>query len=254
MSGRPLSVASAPAPWNAGPDAALTTRIDALLPQTQCTKCGYPSCRAYAEALAAGAAALNRCPPGGDAGVRRLAEALGRDYVPLDPACGVERPRRVAAIDEARCIGCTLCILACPVDAIVGAPKQMHTIVVELCTGCDLCLPPCPVDCIAMAPVIGADATWDPPSADAARDRFERRNRRLANDRAERAAQLSAGARAAPAPSDVHDEPPGEPLDRQAVIRAAVARARARRAAARAGDGERTRLTPPSGVSPRRRP
>ena len=130
----------------------LVERIDALLPQTQCTKCGYPSCLPYAEAIAAGEADINQCPPGGDAGVRKLAALLGREAKPLNPRNGVEQPRRVAIIDEARCIGCTLCIQACPVDAIVGAPKLMHTVVTELCTGCDLCVPPCPVDCIDMLP------------------------------------------------------------------------------------------------------
>ena len=135
----------------------LVERIDALLPQTQCTKCGYPSCRPYAEAIAAGEADINQCPPGGDAGVRKLAALLGREAKPLNPRNGVEQPRRVAVIDEARCIGCTLCIQACPVDAIVGASKLMHTVVTELCSGCDLCVPPCPVDCIEMVPAIGAN-------------------------------------------------------------------------------------------------
>src|SRR5262249_43269774 len=156
---------------------ALADRIDALLPQTQCTKCGYPSCRRYAEAIAAGEADFNRSPPAGTAGVRELAALLGRDAKPLNPANGVERERRVALVDEARCIGCTLCIQACPVDAIVGAAKLMHTVVTELCTGCDLCVPPCPVDCIEMVPA--KDGAWDRPRADAARRRLEGRERRL---------------------------------------------------------------------------
>ncbi|MCE5232550.1 MAG: electron transport complex subunit RsxB [Mizugakiibacter sp.] len=130
--------------------------IDALLPQTQCGQCGYGGCRPYAEALARGEAELNRCPPGGMAGVRALANLLGREPRPIDPACGREKAPAVALIDEDVCIGCTKCIQACPVDAIVGASKQMHTVVDELCTGCELCVPACPVDCIAMVAAPGA--------------------------------------------------------------------------------------------------
>ena len=125
-------------------------QIDALLPQTQCAQCGFPGCRPYAEAIASGAADINQCPPGGDAGIKALADLLGREPMPLNPDNGMEKPRAVAVIDEEACIGCTLCIQACPVDAIVGASKQMHTVIEAECTGCDLCLPPCPVDCIAM--------------------------------------------------------------------------------------------------------
>jgi len=205
----------------------LVERIDALLPQTQCTKCGYPSCRPYAEAIAAGEADINQCPPGGDAGVRKLAALLGREAKPLNPRNGVERPRRVAVIDEARCIGCTLCIQACPVDAIVGAAKLMHTVVTELCSGCDLCVPPCPVDCIEMAPATGADAIWDRVRADAARERFELRGARLERERRERAERLAQ--RALQARSD----PEGE--KKRAVIQAAIERARAKRAAVKQG-------------------
>jgi electron transport complex protein RnfB len=128
---------------------ALADRIDALLPQTQCTRCGFPACRPYAEAIAHGEADIDRCPPGGQAGIDALAALLGRSEVPpLDPACGVEKPRVVAFVREAECIGCTKCIQSCPVDAIVGAPKLMHTVLADWCTGCELCLPPCPVDCI----------------------------------------------------------------------------------------------------------
>jgi electron transport complex protein RnfB len=127
-------------------------RIDRLLPQTQCGQCGYPGCRPYATAIARDEADINQCPPGGAAGIQALAELLGREPKPLNPANGVERPRTLVRIDEATCIGCTKCIQACPVDAIVGAPKRMHTVVAELCTGCDLCLPPCPVDCIEIIP------------------------------------------------------------------------------------------------------
>jgi electron transport complex protein RnfB len=131
---------------------ALVDRIDATLPQTQCTRCGYPACRPYAEAVARGEAAINRCPPGGAEGVRALARLTRRPVLPLDPECGTETPPQVAIIDEEVCIGCTKCIQACPVDAIVGASKLMHTVIADLCTGCELCIPPCPVDCIAMIP------------------------------------------------------------------------------------------------------
>lgn len=135
-------------------------RINALLPQTQCGQCTYPGCRPYAEAIAAGEADINQCPPGGDAGVRALAELLGREPKPLNAEHGVEQAPRVAFILEEFCIGCVKCIQACPVDAIVGAPKRMHTVIAELCTGCDLCLPPCPVDCIEMRPLEPPRAEW----------------------------------------------------------------------------------------------
>jgi electron transport complex protein RnfB len=199
--------------------ARLEEAIDRILPQTQCTKCGYPACRPYAHAIARGDADINRCPPGGDAGIRALAALTDRRYAPLDPSCGVEQPRRVAVIDEARCIGCTLCIVACPVDAIVGARKQMHTVIAGLCTGCDLCLPPCPVDCIDLIPA--PDPAWDEARADAARERYGRRLKRLDRDRAARAA-----ARAQRAPGSRHG-----PEAKRAAIAAALERARARRTA-----------------------
>lgn len=202
----------------------LADRIDALLPQTQCTKCGYPACRPYAEAIANGEADINRCPPGGEAGVRKLAALLGREAKPLDPLYGVEQPRRVALIDEARCIGCTLCIQACPVDAIVGAAKLMHTVVTELCSGCNLCVPPCPVDCIEMVPAIGEDAVWDRPRADAARERFELRRARLERERSDRARRLAHRA------LDARRSDP-EAEKKRAIIQAAIERARAKRAA-----------------------
>lgn len=126
--------------------------IDRLLPQTQCAQCGYPGCRPYATAIANGEADINQCPPGGEAGVRKLAELLGRAPKPLNPEHGAEKAKVVALIVEEDCIGCTKCIQACPVDAIVGGPKRMHTVVADLCTGCELCLPPCPVDCIVLVP------------------------------------------------------------------------------------------------------
>ena len=125
-------------------------RIDQLLPQTQCGQCGFPGCRPYAEAIASGKAEINQCPPGGVAAIRALADLLGRKPMQLNPENGVEKPPAVALIDEAVCIGCTLCIQACPVDAILGASKQMHTVIADECTGCELCLPPCPVNCIDM--------------------------------------------------------------------------------------------------------
>ena len=204
-------------------NAALIEQVDALLPQTQCTQCGFEGCGPYAEALAAGRADINRCPPGGEAVIRRLASLLRRPFQPLDPACGVERARRVAFINEAQCIGCTLCIQACPVDAILGAPRQMHTVLTELCSGCDLCVAPCPVDCIAMQPATGADAVWDTGRARAARARFEARNSRIALGAAERNERLSKSA----AERLAHAGP-----DKHATIQAAIARARARRAAA----------------------
>jgi electron transport complex protein RnfB len=158
----------------------LAQQIDALLPQTQCTQCGYEGCRPYAEAIAQGAADIDQCPPGGDEGVARLAHLLGREAKPLNPAHGAYRPPHVAVIEEAECIGCTKCIQACPVDAIVGASTLMHTVIASWCTGCELCLPPCPVDCIALEPVSSL------PPAELSRDRHERRGARLARDARER--------------------------------------------------------------------
>jgi electron transport complex protein RnfB len=181
----------------------LADRIEDLLPQTQCTKCGYPACRPYAEAVASGEANYNQCPPGGAEGIARLAALLGKPVIPLNSANGVERPRPLAVIDEQVCIGCTLCMQACPVDAIVGAPKQMHTVIAELCTGCDLCVPPCPVDCIALPPVTGEATGWDAWSqaqADAARERHDRREARLARER-EAAEARAAARRAGSAPA-----------------------------------------------------
>jgi len=135
-------------------------KIDALLPQTQCGQCGYPGCRPYAEAIAKGEADINHCVPGGETSVTALADLLGRDATPLDAEPGALKLKSVALIDEHSCIGCTLCIQACPVDAIIGASKHMHTIIVAECTGCELCLPPCPVNCIRMEPIADAIGTW----------------------------------------------------------------------------------------------
>jgi len=131
----------------------IVEQIDAILPQTQCGQCTYAGCRPYAEAIAAGEADINQCPPGGEATIQSLAELLGVDAKPLNAEHGVHMEKRVAIIDEQVCIGCTLCIQACPVDAILGAAKQMHTVIETECTGCELCLPPCPVDCISMVPL-----------------------------------------------------------------------------------------------------
>lgn len=202
----------------------LADQIDAALPQTQCRRCGYPDCRAYASAIAAGEAPINQCPPGGAAGIARLARLTGRAEIPLDAACGSEGPRRLAVIDEAWCIGCTLCLQACPVDCIVGGPKRMHAVIDRLCTGCELCIPACPVDCIALVDANGQATGWDAWSAeqaDEARDRYAFHQARLDREAAEEAARLARHAeRAAP-------KSPG--ASRNAVIEAALARARAAR-------------------------
>jgi electron transport complex protein RnfB len=195
----------------------LADRIDTALPQTQCTRCGFAACRPYAEAVAAGAADINRCPPGGEPVMVVLAALTRRSAKPIDPACGEEGPLLVALIDEAQCIGCTLCIQACPVDAIVGAQKRMHTVLPTLCSGCELCVAPCPVDCITLQP---AGRPWTVDDAAAARDRFAGRAARLARN--ERVAKRTLSA-AGPAH---HDR-----ADRQAAVAEALARARARRAA-----------------------
>jgi electron transport complex protein RnfB len=211
----------------------LADQIEDQLPQTQCTKCGYPACRPYAEAIAAGEADINRCPPGGMAGVARLASVTGRPVIPINPANGVERPRPVAFIDENLCIGCTLCIQACPVDAILGAPKQMHTILPSLCTGCDLCVAPCPVDCISMVPVTGERTGWDAWSqeqADAARARHDFRTERLQREKEENDARLAAKAlekmRAVTAEETNTAEELAEKERKRAIIAAAIERAR----------------------------
>ena len=158
--------------------------IDALLPQTQCGQCGYAGCRPYAEAVATGRAGINRCPPGGDDTVHELAALLGVAAVPVDPRCGATKPPAVAVINESLCIGCTLCVAACPVDAIVGSARLMHTVVGRDCTGCELCIPPCPVDCIAMLPTgMELIRVERRVAADQARLRFLRREARLSRER-----------------------------------------------------------------------
>jgi electron transport complex protein RnfB len=212
----------------------LADRLEDALPQTQCTRCGYPDCRGYAEAIASGAADINRCPPGGAQGIARLAALTAKAASALDPACGVEGPRALAVIDEAWCIGCTLCIKACPVDCIVGANKLMHTVVDELCTGCELCVPVCPVDCIAMVPVTGTQTAWNAWTEDQAREARERyafhrwRVERERRENDERLAAKAARKLAHLEQESLHTDP--EMLaKKRAVIEAAMARARARR-------------------------
>lgn len=207
--------------------------IEDALPQTQCTKCGYPACRPYAEAIAAGEAQINQCPPGGLEGIERLSAITGHPVIPLNPVNGFERPRPVAFIDESLCIGCTLCIQACPVDAILGAAKQMHTILPSLCTGCDLCVAPCPVDCIVMFPVTDERTGWNAwtqQEADAARARHDFRTARLQRERAENDARLAAKAVAkmqeVTAEAGNTPEQLAEKERKRAIIAAAIERAR----------------------------
>ena len=204
------------------PDATpLADRLDALLPQTQCRRCGHAGCRPYADAIAAGDP-VNRCPPGGDDVIAALASIMRRAPLPLDESHGRHGPLVVARVDEARCIGCTLCLQACPVDAIVGAAKRMHTVLPALCTGCELCIPPCPVDCIDMLP---AGRAWSAADARAARQRYLARGRRQVP--ADAGSDAPAPLRAPPEVPVPHDA--GQAYRQQAVA-AALARARARRA------------------------
>jgi Na+-translocating ferredoxin:NAD+ oxidoreductase subunit B len=178
--------------------AELTAAIDALLPQTQCTRCGYCGCRPYAEAIARGEADINRCPPGGAGLIDALARLTGRAPLPLDPSNGSEGPYRVAVIDEDRCIGCAKCLPPCPVDAIIGAPRFLHTVVSALCTGCELCIAPCPVDCIEMRPASAVAGAPDAgPPAHLNRTRFLAHGARTERRSGERAAELAARKRAA---------------------------------------------------------
>ncbi len=173
---------------------ALADRLDLLLPQTQCTRCGYPGCRPYAEALANGQADIDQCPPGGAATAAALAALLGRAAKPVSPVHGVEQPPRVAVIDEAVCIGCAKCLPACPLDAIVGARRQLHTVIAAECSGCELCLPPCPVDCITLVPTAAEPLPLATLRTLAARyrDRYRAHQARAAGREARRAARLAA--------------------------------------------------------------
>ena len=178
---------SPPRPASASTAAALTlaARIDAALPQTQCTRCGYPDCATYALAIAEEGVPINQCPPGGAEGIARLAAITGQAPLPLSAEHGVEAPRTVAHIDEAWCIGCTLCIKACPTDAIVGSHKKMHTVIEPYCTGCELCIPVCPVDCIQLENASGSAtgwAGWSAPLAQQARQRYQAHRERLPLD------------------------------------------------------------------------
>ena len=200
----------------------LTQRIDAVLPQTQCTRCGYEACLPYAQAIAQNNEAINRCPPGGEAGIAQLATLTGQAIVPLNPECGVYSEPTVALIDEEHCIGCTLCIQACPVDAIVGANKLMHTVLVDRCTGCDLCVAPCPVDCIEMVP---AQREWTPQLAAQARTHYEQRSQRL---QAKHGEPVSVAARVLANKPKVSAEADSA-SHRQATLADILSKARARR-------------------------
>ena len=200
---------------------ALAARIHDALPQTQCTRCGYPDCKAYADAIAHDGAAINRCPPGGMEGVERLAALTGQPAAPLDPECGIEGPRHMAVIDEAWCIGCTLCLDACPTDAILGINKHMHTVLEAHCTGCELCIPVCPVDCISLevaTPGRSGWRAWSATQAEAARRRYGVHRMRRARVTAENAVPPVADADAAAS-------------RKRAIIEAALARAAAARPA-----------------------
>lgn len=224
------------------PTRASVDDIDRALPQTQCTRCGYPDCHRYAQAIAEGSAQINRCPPGGAEGIARLAAITGAAIQPLDASHGVEGPRRLAVIDEAACIGCTLCLPACPVDCILGGPKAMHTVMAALCTGCELCVPACPVDCISLIDVTGQHtgwAAWSQPQAEEAKARYGFHQFRLQRERDERNERLEARALTLkPLVVDASPESPAlapqeaaEPAQggKRAVIDAAMARARATR-------------------------
>lgn len=212
----------------------LVQQINQALPQTQCTRCGYPDCEAYAEAIVRGEAGINQCPPGGAEGIERLASLTGQPVRPLDRSRGIEGPLTVAVIDETWCIGCTLCIKACPTDAIVGTHKRMHTVLEQHCTGCELCLPVCPVDCIGLEVVDPHTSGWKAWSAEQAahaKARYDARKLRLIREKREHEERLEAKARLKLADLSAHTKPSDAPeLDRKrAVIQAALERARARR-------------------------
>ena len=214
----------------------LVEQLNNALPQTQCTRCGYPDCQRYAEAIAQGEADINQCPPGGTEGVERLAALTGKPATPLNPENGLEGPRTIAIIDEAWCIGCTLCIAACPTDAIVGANKRMHTVVEPYCTGCELCIPACPVDCISLEPIdinLSGWASWPQELADLARQRYDLRTTRLKREAIEHDERLEAKAiqKLADLPAHTKGTEHAPEVDRKrAIIEAALAKAKARQA------------------------
>ena len=212
----------------------LVEQLNNALPQTQCTRCGYPDCERYAEAIAQGEADINQCPPGGTEGVERLAKLTGKPFTPLNPDNGLEGPRTIAIIDEAWCIGCTLCIAVCPTDAIVGANKRMHTVVEDYCTGCELCIPACPVDCISLEPIdlnVSGWASWPQALADQARQRYDARTARLQREAVEHDQRLQAKAiqKLADLPAHTKGTDQAAEVDRKrAIIEAALAKAKAR--------------------------
>ena len=213
----------------------LADRILDALPQTQCTRCGYPDCKAYAEAIASDHVPINQCPPGGAEGVAILARLTGQLVLPLNVEHGLEGPMTVAVIDEAWCIGCTLCIKACPTDAILGSHKVMHTVIESACTGCDLCLPVCPVDCIEMVPVSGNKTGWEAWSSELAaqaRQRYESRQIRLVHEELEHASRLEEKATMKLADLETYthaaENADTEMARKRAIIEAALAKAKAR--------------------------
>jgi Na+-translocating ferredoxin:NAD+ oxidoreductase subunit B len=219
----------------------LVTRINGVLPQTQCTRCGYPNCLGYAEAIATGAAPINQCPPGGEEGIARLAALTGTSPLPLNTAHGVEGPRSVVWVDEAWCIGCTLCIKACPVDAVVGSNKRMHTVLEDVCTGCELCVPVCPVDCIHTEPAQNHThpaptgwAAWSSEQALVARNRYEFRSERLKSEKREslKKLEMKAALKLSDLPAHTHHTDAAVLDKKRAVIEAALAKARNRAPAA----------------------
>lgn len=223
-----------PAPPTAPEHQALFHALNDALPQTQCTRCGYPDCASYALAMAQGEAPINQCPPGGQTGIERLAALTGQAVLPLNPAHGTEGPRHVAVIDEAWCIGCTLCIKACPTDAIVGASKLMHTVIEPWCTGCELCIPVCPVDCIQLDNASGTHTgwqAWSATQAQTARQRFEARRLRLAREELAHQKRLQAKAEHKLADLASHTRGTDDAAERErkrAIIEAALAKAKAR--------------------------